>query len=389
MVHYKNTQLAFQTLSRLDLIKRNLILSSLKYKIIIQLMSFIIKFYALLSWILKPLIKSTLYQILVGGETLIVTKKAIDNLQGKNILTILDYASEDKNDPLLCEKSKFKFLQSLDFASQNPSIPYISIKLTSLLSGTIFTKIQSHEPLSNKEQDWVLRAKANFNEIVEYAYNKKISVLVDAEESWLQDPIDLWTIETAKKYNKDFPCVYFTVQLYRKDRLDWMKNIFSEAQKENYIPAFKIVRGAYIEKENQRAIKYNYECPLCPDKKSTDSLFRKGLEFCLLNCSKLFVLIGTHNEDDVYFATNYMKENIDAHDLLKRIHFSQLYGMRDTITYQLALDNISVSKYLPYGQVKEVLPYLIRRAIENSSLSGQASEEAQLVKEEIKRRKKN
>jgi len=284
------------------------------------------------------------------------------------------------------EKTHHEFIHGLEFASRHHEIGFVALKLTGISDTGLLEKIQNQESLSTSEQKNYEALKNRLQEICKTAVACKTPVFIDAEESWIQDTIDGLAEEMMKKYNQEEVYVFTTVQLYRKDRFNYLVKLVEKAKKENYNPGIKLVRGAYLEKETKRSIEKNYPNPLQDSKKATDEDFNRALKFCLDHLQHLSICAGTHNEESNYMLIDLMEEkHIQPSD--KRIWFAQLYGMSDHITYNLAYAGYNVAKYLPYGPVKAVMPYLIRRAEENSSIQGQSSRELELVKKEISRRK--
>jgi proline dehydrogenase len=223
--------------------------------------------------------------------------------------------------------------------------------------------------------------------VIQAAVEGNVGVLVDAEETWIQDPVDAITEQMMEKYNKQTAIVYNTIQLYRRDRLTFLENSFNVAQRKNFILGAKLVRGAYLEKERKRAKQLNYESPIQPDKESSDKDYNAAVKFCIDHVNRIALIVASHNEYSNLYATKLMNEkNIPNHH--ERIHFSQLYGMSDNITFNLAREGYSVSKYLPFGPINDVIPYLMRRAHENSSVAGHTGRELGLIKKEIARRGK-
>jgi proline dehydrogenase len=242
------------------------------------------------------------------------------------------------------------------------------------------------ELLNDREKEEWNRVAARMDKIMSTAAEGLVSVLVDAEESWIQDPVDALTMQAMEKYNQQRAVVYNTIQLYRSDRLRFLKDSYEEALKKNYLPAVKLVRGAYMEKERKRATELHYPSPIQPDKESCDNDYNAALQFCINNIDRIAVVIASHNESSNLYASQWINAANIAHNH-PHIHFSQLFGMSDNITFNLARSGYTVSKYLPFGPIKDVIPYLMRRAQENSSVSGQTGRELSLIKKEINRRK--
>jgi proline dehydrogenase len=287
------------------------------------------------------------------------------------------------------------------YAAGQPNIPFISIKVTGFARFGLLEKLDAaandrsafagdvHTEVLNESEkaEWG-RVVDRMERIIAAASAGNVGVLVDAEETWIQDPVDAITMQMMEKYNKQRAVVYNTIQLYRTDRLQFLKNTFEQSNKKDFLLAVKLVRGAYMEKERKRADEMNYPSPIQPSKASTDRDYNTALKFSINNLDKIALIVATHNEYSNIYATRLMNDkNIPHHH--KHIHFSQLYGMSDNITFNLAREGYSVSKYLPFGPIKDVIPYLMRRAQENSSVAGQTGRELSLIKKEIERRKKD
>jgi proline dehydrogenase len=303
------------------------------------------------------------------------------------VKTILDYSIEGEENNDAFDKTLAELQKIIHYANKNPAIPYTCIKLTGLVSTHLLEKQSAGETLTTSEtQDWKLfikRMDILFNE----AKSNNVPVYVDAEESWIQIIIDKLAEEYMLKYNKEKAIVLTTLQMYRHDRLAYLNYLIDFAKKNKITLGIKLVRGAYIEKENLRAQQMNYPTPIQPDKAATDNDFNKAVSICLQNIDIIMLCAGTHNEESSIFLLEEMKKyNLPNNH--PNIYFSQLFGMSDHISMNLAGEGYNVTKYLPYGPVKSVVPYLIRRANENTSIAGQMSRELDLVSQEKIRRDK-
>jgi len=335
------------------------------------------------SWI----IKNTIFEQFCGGETIEECQPTIDKLGNSKIGTILDYSVEGKSAEEDFEMTKEETILNLKRAKNDIDIPFAVFKVTGIAPLGTLEKVSTKKELvkeSNKIK-WE-NAQRRVREICEYAHSIEQPVFIDAEESWIQGAIDFLAIEMMKKYNRKMPIVFNTVQLYRHDRLDFLKKSYQEAKKEEYIFAVKLVRGAYMEKERERAEEMGYESPIQPNKVATDTDFDRAVEYCLENIENLAFVTATHNEKSVQNLVAKMEKMKIPHDH-PHVFLSQLFGMSDNLTYVLADSDYNVSKYVPYGPVKDAVPYLIRRARENSSVMGQMSRELDLISKELKRRK--
>ncbi|MGN6531389.1 MAG: proline dehydrogenase family protein [Ginsengibacter sp.] len=346
----------------------------------------------------KGLIRKTIFSQFVGGETLQKTSAVAEKLGQFNVHVILDYGVEGKSGEENFDHATDEFIKVIRYAATQKNIPFMSVKLTGFSRFDLLEKLDQNSvyfdiirgvvPLEKLDVDERLeweRVVARLTKICEIAAASNIGVLIDAEESWIQDPVDAVTIQMMQKFNVAKAVVYNTAQLYRNDRLAFIKDSCEFAKQNNFILGMKIVRGAYMEKERKRAEEFHYSSPININKQATDDEYNTALEYCINPENKMHIIIGSHNEYSNLYGTQLMeKYELPADD--PRIHFSQLYGMSDNITFNLAKAGCNVSKYLPFGPIKDVIPYLMRRAQENSSVSGQTGRELSLIKKEMKRR---
>ncbi len=347
----------------------------------------------------KKLTRKTIFSQFVGGENLEQTRPVINKLANYKVQVILDYGVEggDGGDADY-DHAMQEFNNVIKFAATQPNVPFISIKVTGIARFSLLENIDSAmqqaggslvkryesvmAKLSIAENEEWLKVLARFRSICETAATSKVGVLVDAEETWIQDPVDAITLLMMDEFNKTRPIVYNTVQLYRHDRLAFLIDCYAAAVARQFVLAVKIVRGAYMEKERARAKEKNYPSPIQPTKQATDDDYNAAIDFCLDQEQKIALIVATHNEESNLKAAR----KLGAYGT-DYIHFSQLYGMSDNITFNLAAAGCSVSKYLPFGPINDVVPYLMRRAQENSSVGGQTSRELELINREISRRK--
>lgn len=332
------------------------------------------------------LIKNTIYEQFCGGENIEECQQTIEKLGDSKIGTILDYSVEGKSDEADFERTKDETIRNLDRAKNDEDIPFAVFKITGVAPLGTLEKISSNSDLKDSNKVKWESAQRRVGEICEYAHSIGQPVFIDAEESWIQTAIDFLAEEMMRKFNREKPIVYNTIQLYRKDRLQYLKDSHEKARAENYILAVKLVRGAYMEKERARAEEMNYPSPIQDTKADSDKAYDDAIDYCLEHVDEIAFVAGTHNERSVQLLAQKMEEKGIAHDH-PHIFFSQLYGMSDNLSYVLAKNNYRVSKYVPYGPVKDAVPYLIRRAKENSSVTGQVSRELDLIEKEIKRRR--
>ncbi len=352
----------------------------------------------------KTLIRKTIFKQFVGGETLHETAKVADKLEKFKVQVILDYGVEGKEGEANFEHARDEFERVIDYAATQPNIPFMSIKVTgfarfSLLEkldtamhhapGTLMKRyLQAVESLTDGEKEEWHKVRLRTQQLCQVGDKKNIGILIDAEETWIQDPVDALTILMMDIFNKNKVVIYNTMQLYRHDRLQFIKDAYAAAFERDFILGAKLVRGAYMEKERNRAADLNYTSPIQPDKESCDRDYNAAIEFCIDHVDKIAVIVASHNE----YSNLYTMQLLDKKGLPHNhphVHFSQLYGMSDNITFNLARAGCSVSKYLPFGPIQDVIPYLMRRAQENSSVSGQTGRELVLIKKELQRRGKH
>ncbi len=404
MISFDNTEYAFEYKSNQELKKANFLFTTMGKPWLVnlglQLMPAAIKLKIPFT---KAIIRKTIFSQFVGGETLEETASVAKKLERYNVEVILDYGvegGEEGEDGF--DHATEEFIKVINYAATQKNIPFISIKVTgivrfgllekidtemNLLQGTLINRYETVIKNLNdiEKEEWNL-LNNRLNKICDIANAKNVGVLVDAEETWIQDPVDAITMLMMDKYNKGKAVVYNTLQMYRHDRFSFLKDSYDAAYKRNFLLAVKIVRGAYMEKERKRAIEKNYPSPIQPDKESSDRDYNASLEFIVEHLDNIAVIIASHNEHSNLLATQLLDKKNLPHNH-SHVHFSQLYGMSDNITFNLAKSGCSVSKYLPFGPIADVIPYLMRRAQENSSVSGQMGRELGLIKKELARRK--
>ncbi|MCF3107763.1 proline dehydrogenase family protein [Niabella sp. CC-SYL272] len=402
-VSFDNTEFAFKYKSDRELKKARLLFSMMGQPMLVKLGTRITPWAIKNKLPVKGLIRSTIFKQFVGGETLEETAKVATRLGQYQVQVILDYGVEGGEDSEKeYDHAADEFIRVIDYAATQTNIPFMSVKVTgfsrfSLLekidgqmtaaSGTLIKRyLQVIDQLGTAEREEWHRVRTRLLRICERAAEKKVGVLIDAEETWIQDPVDALTILMMDSFNKTTPVIYNTVQLYRHDRLQFLKDCYEAAAERNFLLAVKLVRGAYMEKERARAAERGYPSPIQPDKASSDRDYNAGVQFSLERLDRMALVIATHNE----------KSNLDAVAWLQQhqvpfnhphVHFSQLYGMSDNITFNLAAAGCSVSKYLPFGPIEDVVPYLMRRAQENTSVKGQTGRELGLIQTELQRRR--
>ncbi len=330
-------------------------------------------------------LKKTIYRQFCGGETMNECLDVISDLAGHNISAALQYSVETKSSEEEYNQTALRLISSVKSAANNPHIKVICCKLTGIGSYELFEKLHAKSPLSGHEQGAFDRIRQRMDSLCAAAEKAGASLFFDAEETWMQQPMDDLIDEMMQRYNRKRAIVFNTFQLYCTDRLDFLKTSFRKAIDNNFIPGAKLVRGAYLEQERERAHRKGYPSPIFPDKAATDKAYDDAVEFCINNIENISFCAATHNEHSCrHLARLIDKKNISRDH--PHVFFSQLYGMGDHLTYNLAKAGFNSTKLVPYGPVMEAIPYLIRRAEENSSMAGQVGRELQLLRKEMKRR---
>ena len=335
---------------------------------------------------IEGIVKKTLFRQFVGGETIDKCLPVVEALAKHNVKSILDYSVEGKENEADINAALEETLRSVKNAAQNQNIPFAVFKPTAMVQSAVLEKASTGAELNEEEKVLLDKFKARIEKLAKTAYESDIPLLIDAEDSWYQEILDNIADEMMAKYNKGKAIVFNTWQMYRHDRLEHLKETHQKALEGNYYLGAKFVRGAYMEKERERAAEKGYESPIHPDKEATDKAYDDALRFSMEHIDKMSIFNGTHNEESNLLLCELIEEKGLKKDD-ERIWFSQLYGMSDHISFNLAAEGYNVAKYLPYGPVKHVLPYLLRRAEENTSVGGQSSRELRLIKQEMKRRK--
>ncbi len=385
MVSFKNTEIAFQPLSDKKLQKTLHMFSFMRHSKLTRIGSHALKLALRLRLPITPLLKNTIVDVFCGGETVDDCHSKIDTLASYNIKTVLDYSVEGKATEDDFKESLNQILQNIIAAKKSFSIPFCVFKVSSLGRIEILEKVSRKTKLNLEDQQEYDRMIHRINKICKKADQASISVMIDAEESWIQDAIDNITEGMMKTFNKERAIVFNTLQMYRSDRLDYLKRIHKDSKLNGYFLGFKIVRGAYLEKENSRAKKMGYKTPIQINKYDCDNDYDSALEYACENIHGISICAGTHNEQSSRYLMQLMKTyKIEKNN--SSVYFAQLLGMSDHISYNLANDGYNVLKYMPYGPIKKMLPYLIRRAEENKSIAGQTGRELNLVNKEIERR---
>jgi proline dehydrogenase len=402
-ISFDNTENAFAYKPDKSLKKAHFLFSSMSHPSLVRVGI------GLTTWAIRNklpingIIRNTIFEQFVGGETLEETAPVAKKLGAYGVDVILDYGVEGgESSEVAFDHACDEFIRVIRYASTQPNIPFMSIKVTGISrfgllekldlsadagSGTLLKRYEKAlQSLTPEEGAEWQRVHDRMEKICQVASSAGIGVLVDAEETWIQDPVDMLTMLMMDRFNKEKAVVYNTAQLYRHDRLAFVRDSIEAAEKRNFILGMKLVRGAYMEKERERAAGKGYPSPIQPDKESTDRDYNEAVKACVEHISKVAFIVASHNEYSNLLTT----ELLDAKGLSHRhphVHFSQLYGMSDNITFNLAKAGCSVSKYLPFGPIRDVIPYLMRRAQENTSVAGQTGRELGLIRKEMDRRK--
>lgn len=332
------------------------------------------------------IIKNTLFEQFVGGETREESMNVVKRLFKRKVGSIFDYSIEGKEEEKTFDAVCSEIKDIVKFSIGNPAIPFIVFKPTAFGRIAIYEEVGKQVELTSSQKSEWERVVQRFDEVCKLCYDHDKKVMVDAEESWMQDAADDLCEKMMEKYNRDKPIVWNTIQMYRTGRLEYMQENLNRAKEKDYYIGYKIVRGAYMEKERARAEDLNLPDPIQPNKEASDRNYNAGIDFVMENLDRVSAFFGTHNEKSTELVMDKMdQKNLENDD--PRIYFGQLYGMSDNITFYLASKGYNVAKYLPYGPVKDVVPYLTRRAQENTSVAGQTGRELGLIEKELKRRK--
>lgn len=382
---FDNTETAFRLKSDSELDRAYFLFKMISKEPLVKIGTAATKFALNLNLPVEGLIRSTVFDHFCGGVNEKDCLPVVDNLYNAGVFGILDYSVEGKEETTQFDATMEKVIELTHFAEKKPAMPFSVFKPTGFGRFEIWQKVTENRDLSEDEMGEWNRIKNRYEKVCKTAFDCDISLLIDGEESWMQDAADDLCEEMMSKYNKEKPIVYNTLQCYRWDRLDYLKDQHQKAKKKRYKLGFKVVRGAYMEKENDRAEEKNYKSPICISKKATDDNFNSVMRYILDNLEDISLFLGTHNEESSYLTMQLLKEK----GFMKndpRVWFGQLYGMSDHISFNLATEGYNVAKYIPFGPVKDVMPYLIRRAEENTSVAGQTSRELTLLKKEKVRR---
>jgi proline dehydrogenase len=385
-ISFEDTSVAFSYKSNADLQRANFIFSMVNHPWISSFATGLVKVGLNLRLPIEGIIKKTAFNHFCGGESIEESEKVIQLLSKYNVGTILDYSVEGEKSEAGFDQTMHETIRTIEKAKLSGKIPFSVFKVTGLASHELLEKLNSKATLTRDEETAFARARARVDKICSKAHECSIPILVDAEETWIQDPIDQLAYEMMARYNKKKAIVFNTYQLYRTASFSNLKTALGNATAADYYLGAKVVRGAYMERERERAEKMGYPSPIQPNKEASDKAFNDAMLFCVKNIDRISVMCGSHNEISNLYLTELMRDNgISNGDT--RVWFAQLFGMSDNISFNLANAGYNVAKYVPYGPVRSVMPYLFRRAAENTSVAGQSSRELILIRKELSRRR--
>ena len=382
---FSDTKEAFSLKSNFELNRAFFLFKIIGNSTFVKLSTSLTKFALKFHLPVTPIIKATVFDHFCGGVSEEDCIPVIDKMFIKNVYSVLDFSTEGFNSEKEFDDCLRKKISIIEFAKNRKEIPFAVFKPTCLGSTDLFKKVSKFEKLNELENDSWNRVIQRFDKVCSKAFKQNIKILIDAEEVEVQNAIDELAIKMMRKYNLSSPIVYNTVQMYRKDRLSYLGELISNQLNDGVIFGLKLVRGAYMEKERNLAVSMNVESPICDSKDDTDKNFNSGLDFVFNNLNRISFVCASHNEDSILKVMNMMEsKKLKSND--NKIWFGQLYGMSDNISFNLASKNYNTFKILPFGSVKNLMPYLIRRAEENTSVQGQTGRELQLILKERKRR---
>lgn len=383
---FDNTETAFQLKSNSELERAYFLFKMISKEPLVKIGSALTKFALNINLPVEGLIRATVFDHFCGGVNETDCMPTVDRLYDVGVSSVLDFSVEGKEEEAQFEATANKVIELTKFAKNKQAMPFSVFKPTGFGKFAVWQKVTAKEELTETERDQWKNIENRYERVTKEAHAAGISLLIDAEESWIQDAADDLCERMMEKYNKKTPIVFNTLQCYRWDRLEYLKKVHQRAKAKGYKLGFKVVRGAYMEKENERALENGYKTPICESKKATDDNFNEIMKYILDNIDDIELFLGTHNELSNYMAMEIMEQDgISRSD--SRVWFGQLFGMSDHITFNLGAEGYNVAKYIPFGPVKDVMPYLIRRAEENTSVTGQTSRELTLLKKEKARRK--
>lgn len=386
-VSFDNTEVAFSYKSDQDLRKAYWVFRSINTPWLTDIGTKLVKFALKIKLPFQGILKQTIFEQFCGGETIADCQPTIAQLARHGVQTILDYSVEGEKSEAGFDEAMQEILRTIEASRQSDHLPFSVFKVSGIADVDLLAKVQQQKPLTETEQAAYQRVQARVGRLCQAAAEAGSRILIDGEESWIQDVIDDLADEMMQTYNQERAVVYNTYQMYRHEMLATFKKAFQRAATYGYFLGAKLVRGAYMEKERDRAEELGYPDPIQPSKQATDDDYNKALLYCINNKQRIFVVSGSHNE----YSNQYLTLLMEKHSMPPddpRVYFAQLYGMSDNISFNLAAAGYNVAKYLPYGPVRLVMPYLFRRAEENTSVAGQSSRELRMVQQELRRRKR-
>jgi proline dehydrogenase len=384
-INFDNTEIAFRNKTNAELNKAYWLFKMIGNNFLTSVGPPITNFLLNIGFPIQGAIKATIFKQFCGGETIAECEHAIEQLSLGKVGTILDYSVEGEDEEEVFDFTCEEIIRTINRADGDPRIPITVFKITGIGRFALLEKLDAKQELSAVEVEEYERVKVRCEKICNTAFQKNVPVMIDAEDSWVQDTIDELAMAMMMKFNKEKLIVYNTYQLYRHDKLADLKADYLIAKEAGFILGVKMVRGAYMEKERKRALEMGYPSPIQPDKESTDRDYDESLRFCVKHIDQIGFVCGTHNEESCRLLTNLMDENNLPHNH-SHAYFAQLLGMSDNLSFNLSDAGYNVAKYVPYGPIKAVMPYLFRRAQENTSVAGQTGRELGLIAKEKARR---
>lgn len=383
---FNNTEVAFSLKTDTELDRAYFLFKMIASEPLVRIGTAVTNFALKAHLPVDGLIRATVFDHFCGGVNEQDCLSVVDKMFTKGVSSVLDYSVEGKEEEEQFDAALAMTLKTIEFAQKRKAIPFAVFKPTGFGRLALYEKVGEKKQLTVEEQQEWSRIKERFDTVCKVAYEKDVALLIDAEESWMQDAADDLVEEMMRKYNKNKVIIFNTLQMYRWDRMEYLKSLHNRAKAERFYIGMKLVRGAYMEKENKRAEERGYTSPICVSKKATDDNYNEAVDYMMQHIESMAIFAGTHNEESSYRLMQLLQDNnLNKND--SRIWFGQLYGMSDNISYNLSANGFNVAKYLPFGPVRDVMPYLIRRAEENTSVAGQTSRELNLLKTERERRK--
>jgi len=385
-INFDNTEIAFRNKTNAELNKAYWLFKIISSNFLTQVGPPVTNFLLNVGFPIQGAIKATIFKQFCGGETIAECERTIAQLHDGKVGTILDYSVEGEEEETVFDFTCEEIIRTIDRADGDPRIPITVFKVTGIGRFGLLEKLDAKQALTAAETEEFERVKRRCLKICQTAFDKSVPVMIDAEETWIQDTIDALALEMMTEFNKEKLIVYNTYQMYRHDKLADLKADYLIAKETGFILGVKMVRGAYMEKERKRALEMGYPSPIQPDKAATDDDYDESLRFCVQHIDQIGIVCGTHNEESSRLLTQLIDEHNIPHNH-PHVYFAQLLGMSDNLSFNLSDAGYNVAKYVPYGPIKAVMPYLFRRAQENTSVAGQTGRELGLISKEKARRK--